>query len=223
MFRGGLVRGAVGLTVANDGLLIERVGRGVVEESAGWDEGVGDGLVGCLAGADFDARWVDALLLDEVLAFVEGALGGESWLLAWGLVADDDQAGIGLLAEGEGNVVEAAFGFVVDAHGTFGVAREADAAEVLGRWRRRHGRSGEDDVGGGGQGVVGVVGHGAGNGDGAGAEAGGRELGGGSGAVDDAGGCGVGVGEGAVLRACAGGGNVDVGAGDGGGWVGQIP
>ena len=72
---------AVGLAVADDGLLIEGVGVRVIEGCAGWDEGVGDGLTGGCADAEFDAGGVDALLLHEVLAGIEGTFSSRLRLL----------------------------------------------------------------------------------------------------------------------------------------------
>jgi len=67
------------------------------------------------------------------------------------MLADNNQLGRGLAIEGEGNLIEATLGFVVDAYGTLSVALEGDAAEIgvpaAGRgWRSR---DGDRSVGGG--------------------------------------------------------------------------
>ena len=212
--------GAVGLTVTDNGLVVEGLGAEVVEGCAGGDEGVGDGLAGGVADAELDAGWVDSLFLREVLASVEGTFGGGGGLLLRIRVADDDEAGVGLLIEGEGDVVEAALGFVIDADGATLITREAQAAEGLGLRNDGCGRRGDGDFGGGLCSLAEVVYRVAGDGDDAGAEAGGDETRGWSSAGDDAGGRGVGIGERAVLWTGADGADGDVCAGDGGAGVG---
>ena len=63
---------------------------------------------------------------------------------AW--LADDDEPGGGLAVEGEGDVVKAALGFVVDADGTLAVTVEGDGAEAAGE--------GAGGTGGGGGAVI---------------------------------------------------------------------
>src|SRR6266550_6395466 len=67
------------------------------------------------------------------------------------MLADNNQLGRRLAIEGEGDLIEAALGFVVDADGTLSVALEGDAAEItyLRRWRRWRSRDGDRGVGGG--------------------------------------------------------------------------
>jgi hypothetical protein len=63
------------------------------------------------------------------LASVEGTFGCSGWLLLRIRVADDDQPCVGLLIESEGDVVEAALGFVIDADGAALITCKAQAAE----------------------------------------------------------------------------------------------
>ena len=80
----------------------------------------------------------------EVLADVEGALGCGFGTLVGGGVADDDEARVGLLVQGEADVVEAALGFVVDSDRTGLVALEGDSAKRGGP--RNDGKRGALDV-----------------------------------------------------------------------------
>ena len=67
------------------------------------------------------------------------------------MLADNNQLGGRLAIEGEGDLVEAALGLVVDADGTLSVALERDAAEIayLRRWRWWRSCDGDGGVGGG--------------------------------------------------------------------------
>lgn len=53
--------------MASDGLLVEGMGIGILERGALGHEGVGDGLAGGLADAEFDTGRIDTLFVDEVL------------------------------------------------------------------------------------------------------------------------------------------------------------
>jgi len=165
--------GAVGLAMTDDALVVECLGAKIVEGSSCGDQRVGDCLAGRFADTQLDAGWVDALLLGEVLAGVEGAFCTGARLLLRIRVADDDQPRISLLIEGESDVVEAALGFVVDANWATLITREAQAAELLGL-RNDWGRgSGDDDLRGGLRGLAEIIDCVAGDGDGARAKAGG--------------------------------------------------
>src|SRR6266851_893729 len=159
---------AVGRAVTFDRAGVEGGGAAEVEAGTGRYEGVFDDAAGVAAGAQLDAGGVDALLLCEVLLYVEGALGGRVGLLIGGVFADDDELGGGVAVEGEGDLVEAALGLVVDADGTLAVALEGDTAEAA--WlRRRWGRRRRNGDRGGGCGLFAqVVDYVAGDDDGAG-------------------------------------------------------
>src|SRR3981081_4478776 len=66
------------------------------------------------------------------------------------MLADNNQLGRRFAVEGEGNLIEATLGFVVDADGTLSIAVEGDAAEIdhCRQWRRW--RSCDGDRSGGG-------------------------------------------------------------------------
>ena len=85
---------------------------------------------GFAAGAQLDAGGIDTFLLREVLRDVEVSLGCGIRCLIGRMSADDNQLGGGLAVEGQGDLVEATLGFVVDADGTLPVALEGDAAEI---------------------------------------------------------------------------------------------
>jgi hypothetical protein len=166
--------------VTDDGLFIEGVGVEVIEGCTGGNQRVGYGLAVGFADEQFNAGRIDALLLGEVLPGVEGALGSRIRLLLRIRIAYHDEASVGLLIQGQSNVVEAALGFVIDSHGATKISCKAEAAEWLGLgydgdgWGRNH------DVGGCLGGLAEIVDHVAGYGDGAWTEAGGDELGGGA-------------------------------------------
>lgn len=111
--------------------------------------------------------------------------------------------GVGLLLEGEGDVVEAALGFVIDAYGAAKITSKAQAAERLGLRYDGNDGSRDDDVGSGLGALAEVVDDVARDGDGTGTEAGGGENGGWAVAGDDAGGGCVGVCQRAILWADA--------------------
>jgi hypothetical protein len=134
--------------VANDGLLVEGVGIRVIEGCACRNQDVGHGLIGKCACAELNAGWIDTLFLDQVLTSVECALGRGLRLLARRRVPDHHEVGVSLLREGEGDVIEAALGFVVDAYGSTTVACKAEAAQRLGLGDDGDDRRGDDDVGG---------------------------------------------------------------------------
>src|SRR5882724_7975582 len=117
------------------------------------------------------------------------------------MFADDNELGRRFAVKGEGDLIEAALGFVVDAYGTLSVALEGDATEIayLRRWRRWRSRDGDRSVGGGL--FAQVVDDVAGDVDGAWRCAGGVEGCGGCATGDLAGGGRVGVAEGTILRA----------------------
>jgi hypothetical protein len=169
---------AVRLPVTHDALVIEGVGVEVVVDGACWDQRVGYSLAGWLTDAEFDAGWIDTLLLRQVLTGVEGTFGGSFGLLLRIRVANHHEAGIGLLVEGQGDVIEAALGFVVYADGATLIAGEAEAAKSLSLWDDGNRRGGDDDVGRGLRGLAEIVDHVTSHGNGAWAEAGGDELGG---------------------------------------------
>src|ERR1700730_15881712 len=117
------------------------------------------------------------------------------------MLANNNQFGRGLAIEGEGDLVEAALGFVVDADGTLSVALEGDAAEIDHRRRWRGWRSCDGDRRVGGGLFTQIVDNVAGYVDGAWRCAVGSEGRGGCAAGDLTGGGRVGVAEGAILRA----------------------
>jgi hypothetical protein len=131
----------------NDGLLIKGVGVWVLEDSTCRNQGVGYGLACWAADPQLDAGRIDTFLLHEVLAGIECTFGSGIGLFCRIGVANHDQVGIGLLLEGESDVVEAALGLVVDTDGSFAVTIEGDRAEVLCRGRRRDRRSVDADRG----------------------------------------------------------------------------
>ena len=153
--------------MADDGLLVEGVGVGGGEGCACWDQGIGYSLLGGGSGPQFDACFVDTLFLNEILTGVESTLGSGLGLLIRRRVANDHEVRVGLLREGEGDVVKAALGFVVDANGATVVTSECEGAEGL--RLRGHGNDGrrDDDVGGGLGGLAEIVHDVAGYGDGA--------------------------------------------------------
>ncbi len=199
--------------MAYDGLIIESMGTSFGESSAGWDERGGDAFVSDVSNAEVDAGGVDALFLREILTCVEGTFSGCVRLIARNGVAGEDEASVGLLVHGEGDVVEAGLGLVVYADGPFLIAYKTDGAELLGLrddWRRRHG---DDYACSGASDVADIVGYGACDGNDTCAEAGGRKRGRRSGTGDDTGGGGVGVGETTFWNAFCGGSDGKVGAG----------
>src|SRR6266851_326323 len=117
------------------------------------------------------------------------------------MLADNNQLGRRLAIEGEGDLIEAALGFVVDADGTFSVALEGDAAEIAHLRRGRGGRSRDGDRGVGDDLFSQVVDDVAGDVDCAWRCAGGVEGGGGCAAGDLASGGRVGVAERTILWA----------------------
>jgi hypothetical protein len=167
---------AVGLSVTDDAFVIEGVGVEVVVDGACRDQRAGYGLSGWLADAEFNAGWIDTLLLREVLACVEGTFGGCFGLLLRIRVADHHEAGIGLLVQGQGDVIEASLGFVVYADGATSIAGEAEAAQSLGLWDDGSWRGSNDDVGRCFRSFAEIVDHATGHGNGARAESGGDEL-----------------------------------------------
>ena len=82
------------------------------------------------AGTQLDAGRIDTLLVSEVLRDVEISLRCGIRCFIGRVSADDHQLGGGLAVEGESDVIEATFGFVVDADRTLSVALKGDAAEV---------------------------------------------------------------------------------------------
>jgi len=91
---------AIGLPMANDGLLIESLGVRAVEDGTRRNQRIGNGLAGGLADPQFNAGGIDALLLGQVLPCVEGAFSSGGRLLAGCRVSHDDEPCIGLLIEG---------------------------------------------------------------------------------------------------------------------------
>jgi hypothetical protein len=205
--------------MTDDGLLVEGMRVQIVEDGAGRDQGVGDGLAGGLTDPQLDAGWIDALLLRQVLARVERTFGSSVGFLRRCRVAYDDQPGVCLLVQSEGDVIQAALGFVVDAYGATLIASKAETAELLGLWKDRDRRSCDDDVGGGLGALAEIIDNVAGYGNGAGAKARGNQPGCRSSAGNGSSGRGVGVGQRTILRAGPYGADLDVGAGDGGAGV----
>ena len=197
----------------DDGFFVEFVGVLIVEGCACGNQRVGHDHPGGWADAEFDAGGINTLFLNQVLTGVEGALCGGLGLLIRRRVANHDEVGVGLLRKREGDVVEAALGFVVDAFRATAIACEAQAAERLGLRGGNDGRS-DDDVGGRFGGLSEIVDQVAGNGDGHWTQARGGEGSGGSRAADYACRGAVGVRERTILRADADGADGDVGTGD---------
>ena len=155
--------------MTDDGLFVEGVGLLIVEDCARRDEGVRNGLAGGSADPELDAGRIDALFLNQVLASIERAFGGCFGLLLRRRVADHNQPGIGLLRERQSDVIEAALGFVVDAHGATDITTEGQAAELLDLRDDGDERRCDDDVGGRLGGLSEIVDDVAGNRDRAGA------------------------------------------------------
>ena len=127
--------------------------------------------------------------------------------------------GVGLLREGEGDVIEAALGLIVDTYGPTAIASEGDAAQRLCLGHDRDDWRSDDDIGGRLGGLAEIVHNIAGDGDGARTQASGGEDGGGTVAGDRALGCRVGIGERPILRAAAYSADGNICAGDGGAGV----
>ena len=138
----------IGLPLPLHRVRIECAGVAWSEGRSGGDQDVVEAAVEFAAGTHLDAGGVDTLFLREVLSDVEVTLcGGIRWFIGR-MPADDYQLGGGLAVEGKGDLVEATFGFVVDADGAFSVALEGDAAEVacLRCDRGRRSRNGDGGV-----------------------------------------------------------------------------
>ncbi len=108
---------------------IEGVGIAGSEGCSSRDQDAVNAARGFAAGAQLDAGGVDALLLREVLRDVEVSLGSSIRGFIGRMLADDNQLGGGLAVESEGDLVEAAFGLVVNTDWPLSVALEGDIAE----------------------------------------------------------------------------------------------
>ena len=99
-------------------------------------------LTGLGTSPNLDAGGIDALLLDQVVLGVDGALCCQlrTLLLVGCRVANHNSSGIRLTLQVESDVIQAGLGFVVDASRTALVTIEVDRAERLRlglrRWRR---------------------------------------------------------------------------------------
>ena len=120
---------AVRLPAPLDRVRIERVGFTRNEGGSGGHQDVVEAAAEFAAGAHLDARWIDAFFVDEILLDVEVALSSCIRCFIGGVPADDHEFGCCVAVKAEGDFVETALGFVVDANGAFSVALEGDAAE----------------------------------------------------------------------------------------------
>ncbi len=205
---------SVSLAVPLHRVGIECVGVARNEGRSDRQQNVVEAAIEFSAGAHLDAGRIDTFLVDEILLDVKVALSGGVGCFIGGVPADDYEFGGRVAIEGEGDFVEAALGFVVDAYGAFSVALEGDAAEIA--WLRcdRGRRSRDCDCGVGSGLLAEVIDDVAGDVDGAWSYTRGGESCGRGAAGDLAGGCGVGVGESSVLGTAG-------DRGDGGGVAGQ--
>jgi len=128
---------------------IEGCGIAGNEGCSGGNQGAVKDAARFAAGAHVDAGGVDTLLIGEVLFDVEVALGSGIRGFVRSVPPDDDQPGGCVAVEGEGDLVEAALGLIVDADRTLCVAIEGDATEAAYGRRRRWRRSRDGDCGGG--------------------------------------------------------------------------
>lgn len=120
------------------------------EACSGGNQGAVKDAARFTAGAHIDAGGVDTLFVGEVLFDVEVALGSRIRGFVGSVPTDDDKPGGRVAVEGEGDLIKATLGLVVDANRTLRVALEGDAAEAANGWWRGWRRSRNGDSGGGG-------------------------------------------------------------------------
>src|SRR5579859_1329011 len=162
----------------------------VVEGGAGGHKVVLRFLVTLGTGPNLNSGRIDALLLDQVVLRVDGALCSQrvGLLLCRGRLANHYRRGIGLLLQVESDVIEASLRLVVDPGRTLLIAIEIDRAKRLGLRSRRRRRCFDAHAGGRGRRLTLVILHRASNGDGASRCTGGAQGGGIATAADLAGG-----------------------------------
>jgi len=139
------------VVVMVDGVPRLRLDRVLVDPGGSWDIGIEVGacwnqvvfhlVLAGRAGFDLDAAGVDALIRNQVFLGVDRTLRRQIFsgdfvavvaplLLGYGSsVADEDDGGVGFLLRVEGYVVEAGFGFIVDAGRTMPVSLELGGSE----------------------------------------------------------------------------------------------
>ena len=132
--RRGRARLSVGLAVAFDGAYVKSRGGAGVEGWLRQEPHAVDGAWSVLVRSSM--REGSMPFRQSGTAPIQGALGCGVRLFIGRMLADDNEFGGGLAVEGEGDIVEAALGLVVDADGTLLVALEGEAAEIAGLgWR----------------------------------------------------------------------------------------
>jgi len=157
------LRLCVWLALPLDRVRVKGCGISRNEARSGGNQGAVEDPARFTAGAHVDAGGIDALLVSEVLLDVEVALCCGVGGFVGRVPTDYYQPGSGVAVECEGDFVETALSFVVDADGTLLVALEGDAAEGA-YWRWWWRRRSRDGNGGGGGGlfaeiVDGIAGH----------------------------------------------------------------